>query len=79
LVASLVGSPIRFFSLALAGGWRFLRLVIGVGIVVFAHCPATMTANSATQQFSITPQPITNHFATLPRSGLVQQDIAPNR
>jgi hypothetical protein len=32
-----------------------------------------MTANSATQQFSITPQPITNHFATLPRSGLVQQ------
>lgn len=70
LVASLVGPLVgcrgfgrrrfgrRRFGIALGAVRGLIRLVVGVGIVVIVHSPASMTANPATLQFLISPHAI---------------------
>ena len=83
LVVGLVSSSIwrrffccRSFGSALAAVEGLICLVVGIGIVVFSHSPATMTASPATLQFPISPHTIADQSNTLSRSGLVQQDAA---
>jgi hypothetical protein len=78
LVACLVGTLVRLFGLPLTANWGLVRLVVGIGIVVFAHSCAIITANPATLQFLIPPEPIMNKINIPPRSGLVQQDVDGN-
>ena len=55
-VCRICGS--RSFGFALSVVRGLIGLVVGVGIVVFVHSPATMTANPATIQFPISPHSI---------------------
>ena len=67
-IVRLIGC--RLFDLALTAVGGLIRQVVGVGIVVFAHSPATMTANPATTYLSLTPCHITGPPSRLPAQRL---------
>jgi hypothetical protein len=67
---------VGLFGLALAAVRGLIRLVVGVGAVVFAHNSATMAGRPTTLHFPISAHTIIYQTNDLPRSGLVQQVVA---
>jgi hypothetical protein len=68
LIACLVRSLVGLFGLALAAVRGLIRLVVGVGAVVFAHSSATMAGRPTTLHFPTSAHTIIYQNLTICRA-----------